>query len=165
MSAPPKLIRRLFLSVVALLLIFGIAAPFVTLNRLTGRIKIALQNSLHRRVDIGDVHLNLFTGPGFTVENVLIYEDPSIGIEPFASVLSLEARVRLSYLWTGTWNFLPSPWKTPALISPSRRTLSGISFRFCSKPTPPRTPPVYRSSRYATAGLTLSSETPSRRSI
>lgn len=105
MSAPPKLIRRLFLSVVALLLIFGIAAPFVTLNRLTGRIKIALQNSLHRRVDIGDVHLNLFTGPGFTVENVLIYEDPSIGIEPFASVLSLEARVRLSYLWTGRLEF------------------------------------------------------------
>ncbi len=105
MSTQAKSIRRLILAAVAIPLLFGIAAPFVTLNRLTGRIKVALQNSLHRRVDIGDVHLNLFTGPGFTVENVLIYEDPSVGIEPFASVLSLEARVSLSSLWTGRLEF------------------------------------------------------------
>lgn len=105
MRVPAKSIRRLILSAVAILMVFGIAAPFVQVNRLAGRIKVALQNSLHRRVDIGDVHLNLFTGPGFSVENVLIYEDPSIGIEPFASVLSLEARVRFSTLWTGRLEF------------------------------------------------------------
>ncbi len=105
MSIPPKSIRRLLLASLAILIAAGMAAPFVTLNRLTGRIKVALQNSLHRRVDIGDVHLNLFTGPGFTVENVLIYEDPSLGIEPFASVTSLQARVSLSSLWTGHLQF------------------------------------------------------------
>src|SRR4051794_16137519 len=101
MSAPVQLIRRLTFAALAVLIAAGIAAPFVQVNRMGGRIKVALQNSLHRRVEIGDVHLNLFTGPGFTVDKVLIYEDPSIGIEPFAFVLSLEARVSLSSLWTG----------------------------------------------------------------
>ena len=121
MSTPTKSIRRLLLSAVAILIVFGIAAPFVTLNRLTGRIKIALQNSLHRRVDLGDVHLNLFTGPGFSVENVLIYEDPSIGIEPFASVLSLEARVSLSSLWTGRLEFSTLTLEDPSvnLVKPA----------------------------------------------
>ncbi len=105
MNAPAKLIRRLIFVAVAILIVCGIAAPFVQVNRLRNRLTAALQNSLHRRVDIGDVHLNLFTGPGFSVDNVLIYEDPSIGIEPFASVLSLEARVRLSSLWTGRLEF------------------------------------------------------------
>ncbi len=121
MSTPTKSIRRLLLSAVAVLIAFGIAAPFVTLNRLAGRIKIALQNSLHRRVDLGNVHLNLFTGPGFSVENVLIYEDPSIGIEPFASVLSLEARVRLSSLWTGRLEFSTLTLEDPSvnLVKPA----------------------------------------------
>jgi hypothetical protein len=105
MSAPVKLIRRLTFLALAMLIAGGIIAPFIQVNRLAGRIKVALQNSLHRRVDIGDVHLNLFTGPGFSVDHVLIYEDPSIGLEPFAYVLSLEARVRLSSLWTGRLEF------------------------------------------------------------
>jgi AsmA protein len=99
------MIRRVAFAAVGLLLAAGIIAPFVQANRFGGRIKEALQNSLHRRVDIGEVRLNLFTGPGFSVENVLIYEDPSFGIEPFASVLSMEARVRLSSLWTGRLEF------------------------------------------------------------
>ncbi|MEO8128139.1 MAG: hypothetical protein ABI822_13645, partial [Bryobacteraceae bacterium] len=98
MKAPSKSVRRLLLAAVAVVIVFGIAAPFIQVNGLAGRIKVALQNSLHRRVDIGDVHINPF-GAGFTVENVLIYEDPAIGIEPFASVTSLEANVRISSLW------------------------------------------------------------------
>jgi len=98
MKSPPKSIRRLLLATAAVLIALGIAAPFVQVNGLAGRIKVALQKSLHRRVDIGDVHINVF-GPGFTVEKVLIYEDPAIGIEPFAFVQSLEASVRISSLW------------------------------------------------------------------
>ena len=53
MSAPVKLIRRLTFVALAMLIAGGIIAPFVQVNRLAGRIKVALQNSLHRRVDIG----------------------------------------------------------------------------------------------------------------
>ena len=50
----------------------------------------------------GPVHFNLFTGPGFTVDDVTIHEDPRAGIEPFAYVGTLEARVQLLSL-------LPAP--------------------------------------------------------
>ena len=38
--------------------------------------------ALGRRVEIGKVHFSLFKGPGFSVDNVTIYEDPAIGMEP-----------------------------------------------------------------------------------
>ena len=40
------------------------------------------RRALGRRVEIGKVHFNLFKGPGFSVDNVTIYEDPAIGMEP-----------------------------------------------------------------------------------
>ena len=46
------------------------------------------------------MHFNLFTGPGFTIEDVTIHEDPRAGIEPFAYVGELEARVRLLSLFS-----------------------------------------------------------------
>ncbi len=41
------------------------------------------------------MYFNVFTGPGFIVEDVTIYDDPRAGIEPFAYVPQLEARVNL----------------------------------------------------------------------
>ena len=83
----------------------GIAAPYIQADRYGQQIREALQRGLNRKVEIGQVHFNLFTGPGFTVENVVIYDDPSAGIEPFAHMLELEARVGLSSLFTGRLEF------------------------------------------------------------
>lgn len=101
----PKLIRGLVAAGVGAILMAGIAAPFVQVNRFEGRIRNALEQSLQRRVEIGEIHFNLFTGPGFSINDVLIHEDPSTGIEPFAYVGSLQARLRLSTLWTGHLEF------------------------------------------------------------
>jgi hypothetical protein len=79
----------------------GAVAPLLNANRFRGEIHSALESALNRRVTIGKVHFNVFTGPGFTVDDVLIEEAPGMGIEPFAHVESLEARVRLASLWTG----------------------------------------------------------------
>jgi hypothetical protein len=84
---------------------FGLAAPHVKANGLRPRIQAALEAALNRHVQIGDVRLNLFTGPGFTVEGVLIGDDPAAGIEPFAHVESMRARVRLASLLTGRLDF------------------------------------------------------------
>jgi hypothetical protein len=46
------------------------------------------------------VRFNLFTGPGFTLKDVTIYDDPSVGIEPLAHVDSVQARVRLISLFS-----------------------------------------------------------------
>src|ERR1035437_608069 len=65
-----------------LLLIAGFVAPEFTVDQYGNRLQASLQRALGRRVELGKVHFNLFKGPGFSVENVTIYEDPSIGMEP-----------------------------------------------------------------------------------
>jgi uncharacterized protein involved in outer membrane biogenesis len=98
-------LRRLLLLGGALFLVLGTLAPFVQVNRFGDRVRVGLENALHRKVRIGDVHFNLFTGPGFSVNDVLIEEDPAFGVEPIASVNQLTARVGITTLWTGKLEF------------------------------------------------------------
>ncbi|HEV2688227.1 MAG TPA: AsmA family protein, partial [Bryobacteraceae bacterium] len=100
-----KYLRRTAIIALLALIAFGFVAPHVKANRLRPRIQAALEAALNRRVHIGDVRLNLFTGPGFTVEGVLIDDDPAAGIEPFAHVDSMRARVRLTSLLAGRLAF------------------------------------------------------------
>jgi len=100
-----KRLRLATLSTIALILAIGLLAPFFKADRYRPRIQAALEAALNRHVEIGSVRLNLFTGPGFTLKDVLIDDDPSAGIEPFAHVESLEARVRLTSLLRGKLAF------------------------------------------------------------
>jgi hypothetical protein len=106
--------RRLAIVAIILLIAIGIAAPFLNANHFLGPIQSALESSLNRRVTIGEAHFSVFTGPGFTVEDVLIDEAPGMGIEPFAHVKSIHARIKLSSLWTGHLAF-----SNLSLIEPS----------------------------------------------
>lgn len=99
-----KLARRAGLVVLAVLAV-GLALPYINVNGYRERIQNALEQALHRKVTIGKVHFELLTGPGFSVEDVTIHEDPRIGIEPIAYVESLTARVRLTTLWTSKLSF------------------------------------------------------------
>src|SRR4029078_13714924 len=99
------MMKRGLIAAFLLLIVLGIAAPYIQADRYGQQIREALQRELNRKVAIGQVHFNLFTGPGLTVENVVIYDDPSAGIEPFAHMLELEARVGLSSLFTGRLEF------------------------------------------------------------
>src|SRR5260370_20276540 len=100
-----KIPWRWLLAGVAAFLVAGIAAPFLSADMFGQRIKQALEASLGRPVTIGKVRFNLFQGPGFTLSDVEISEDPAFGIEPFAAwpggVESLDARLKLKSLWTG----------------------------------------------------------------
>jgi hypothetical protein len=89
----------------AVVLVAGMAAPFLGANRYAEQIRSGLEAALGRRVEFGDVHLNLFRGPGFTVSKVVVYEDPAFGREPFAYVESMEARARLWPLLLGRLEF------------------------------------------------------------
>ena len=53
----------------------------------------------------GEVRLDLFNGPGFSVDKVVVHEDPAVGLEPFAYVESIEARVSFASFWTGRLEF------------------------------------------------------------
>lgn len=100
-----KRAAQLTLAGLVLLLAAGIIAPQFNAGRYRGRIQSALEAALERKVEIGEVRLNLLTGPGFTVRNVYIHEDPKIGLEPIAYVGTLVAFPRLWSLWTGHLSF------------------------------------------------------------
>jgi hypothetical protein len=114
MKAGRRAVRRALFVLAALVLAAGLAAPFLRANRLAGRIRSAIEQGLGRRVEIGEVRFNLFTGPGFTMKDVVIHEDPAVGIEPLAYVGEMDARVGLWSLLAGRLEF-----STLRLIEPS----------------------------------------------
>ena len=96
-----KILAVLFLVVVAA----GIGAPYFGADYFQTRIEHALESALGRKVAIQKTHYNVFTGPGFTIDNVVIEEDPRIGIEAFAKVLQVDARIDWLSLLTGKMEF------------------------------------------------------------
>jgi len=106
--------RWLLITLVGLVAI-GFAAPKVSANRFRPRIQAALETALNRPVHLGAVHLNLFTGPGFTVDDVLIDDDPAAGIEPFAHVEQIQARIRWLSLFSGRLAFSSLRLDTPSV--------------------------------------------------
>lgn len=98
------LLRLLAIGVV-LFLALGAIAPFINAARFSAPIQQALESSLGRKVQFGAVHFTLFSGPGFSVENVTISEDPRYGLEPFAYVPILQAGVRFDKLLFGRMRF------------------------------------------------------------
>jgi len=80
--------------------IAALLAPWVRADRYRGRIEKALEEALGRKVDItGPVRFQLWPGPGFSAQNVVIHDDPAMGAEPLAYVGTLSLSVRPSALW------------------------------------------------------------------
>ena len=87
----------------------AVAAPHFRADGFRARIHDSLERALGRKVEIGEVRFSLFPGPGFTVERVVVYDNPSIGIEPLAYANSgsggLTARLSLWSLLRGRFEF------------------------------------------------------------
>jgi AsmA-like protein len=81
------------------------ASVYVPLNFLRPGVERALGRGLGRRVDIDNVYLTALPAPGFSLDGVTIHEDPRAGIEPFAYVQTLDARVAPLGLLRGRLNF------------------------------------------------------------
>lgn len=97
--------KRLLAIAVMATVAAGIGARFLRVDFVRPKIERALERSLGRHVEIGETHFNLLTGPGFELSSVTIHEDARAGIEPFAYVDSLQARVRLLSLLRGRLEF------------------------------------------------------------
>ena len=85
--------------------VIALAALYLPLDFLRAPVGRALERGLARKVEVGQVHLDLFGAPGFTLDDVVIQEDPRAGIEPFAYVPSLDARLRWLPLLRGHIEF------------------------------------------------------------
>ena len=86
-------------------MLLGLVAPLISVGHYRQQIQRSLEASLGRRVTIGSIHYTLFAGPGFSLDQVTIGEDPRYGIEPCAYVPNLVARVQLDKLLLGRIQF------------------------------------------------------------
>lgn len=128
-----------------------VAAPYWSLEHYRRRIQAGLERELHRRVTAGKLRFQLLGGPGLSLSDVIIEDDPRAGREPFAYVTSLEARIALRSLWsgrlefaslrlvepsvnlvkppTGSWNFVDIVSRPPGLVTADGGRLPAISVR------------------------------------
>lgn len=91
------------LIVVALAALAGFTATrMLPAERFADSVRRGLERSLSRPVDInGRARFVLLPRPGFSVEDVVIHEDPTFSVEPLAYVSNLEVGVSLRALLTG----------------------------------------------------------------
>jgi AsmA protein len=94
-------LRRFWLAYACLLILLGLALlpPLININRFQRRITTSIGGSLGRPVHLDRVSMSLFPLPGFTVENLVVDEDPAFGSEPIIRANNVRATLRLSSLW------------------------------------------------------------------
>jgi hypothetical protein len=70
-------------------------------SRLKSRIIRSISASVGRPVDLGSVHIRLLPRPGFDLQNLVVYDDPSFGAEPILRASEVTAALRLTSLLRG----------------------------------------------------------------
>lgn len=88
----------LALALLALILLL-VLPPLISMSRFQRRIATSISNSLGRPVHLDGVSLNILPLPGFTLENLVVSEDPAFGTEPIIRANSVQATLRISSLW------------------------------------------------------------------
>ncbi len=93
--------RRLvfFAAGVLVLLALVFTPPLLNVNRLRRRFATSMSHSLGRPVHLDNVTLHLLPIPGFTLQNLVVSEDPAFGYEPVIRANTVEATLRASSLW------------------------------------------------------------------
>ena len=94
--------RHLLLALGALLVLLALALtpPMINVQRLRTRIAANMSASLGRRVTLDRVSMHLLPVPGFTLENLVVSEDPAFGSEPTIRANKVVITVRPSSLWS-----------------------------------------------------------------
>jgi hypothetical protein len=153
MKLPRVTLRKIVLAALMLAAAAVAVAPFLHADRFRRKVHQSLEAALGRKVEIADVRFSLLRGPGFTLNKVVIHEDPAIGIEPIAYVASMEANIRIRALFAGRlefsslrlnepsvnlvktvagpWNFQPLVARAAAADLPEFRVRGGrLNFKF-----------------------------------
>jgi AsmA protein len=114
--SPHALRRLLYLAIAALaVLLLVLLPPLVSLNRYQKRIATSISDSLGRPVHLDKVSLNLLPLPGFTLENLVVDEDPAFGSEPVIRADSVRVTLRISSLWRRRVEFSTISFNDPSV--------------------------------------------------
>jgi hypothetical protein len=93
MKLRPGAILKALCGSAVLYLAGSLVAPYISADSYGQRLRTSLERTLGRKVEIrGPVRFSLWRGPGFSAEDVVIREDPSMGFEPAAYVDSIQVR-------------------------------------------------------------------------
>lgn len=146
-TAHPKTTRALILKLVALscvlaFIALSVIAPFVNAEHFSAGVKEALEDSLGRRVSFEKVYYRILPVPGFSLEDVIISEDPRYGLEPFSSMDGLEARLRIDKLLVGQIRFASLRLIDPSLNLVKRDDGAWNVVEFVQRMTAPRRMPL-----------------------
>lgn len=109
--------RRMVWACVALamLLLLALIPPLFKVNRLHRRIAASMSASLGRTVHLDNVSLHVLPVPGFTLENLVVSEDPAFGSEPVIRANTVEVTLRPSSLWRRQVEFSSIKFVEPSL--------------------------------------------------
>lgn len=93
--------RRFAYFLIALLavLLLAFIPPLINVSRLQRRVDTEISAALGRPVHFDHLSLNLLPMPGFTLENLVVEEDPAFGYEPTLHADEVRIDLRLSSLW------------------------------------------------------------------
>jgi hypothetical protein len=154
MKIPAAAIAKGVGAAAAVWLMVGLGAPYVDANPYADRLRGSLSRALGRQVEFRSaVKFSLFKGPGFSVEDVVIHEDPAIGAEPIAYMDSMDVRpsiwsllggrfvvdsvglegahINLTKSDAGNWNFLSIVNRSVMSAAPAIHVRdSRINFKF-----------------------------------
>src|SRR6185437_16698486 len=114
---PGGIFRRflfLWLALVGLLLL-AIVPPLISVNRFQRRIVTSISQCLGRPVHLDRVTLNLLPLPGFTLDNLVVDEDPAFGSEPIIRANSVRVTLRIRSLWTKRVEFSTISFTDPSV--------------------------------------------------
>jgi AsmA protein len=103
-SRRPGVFRRYLLLWIAIfvLILLAIVPPLISVNRFQRRIATSISQSLGRPVHLDRVTLNLLPLPGFTLENLVVDEDPAFGFEPIIRANSVRSSASTRIVFEGT---------------------------------------------------------------
>ncbi len=114
-AGPPRGRWLLWTGVVlALVALLVLTPPLVNANRYRGKIAESMSKSLGRPVHLDNVSLHVLPVPGFTLQNLVVSEDPEFGAEPTIRANTVEATLRVSSLW-----HRPVEFSTVRFVEPS----------------------------------------------
>jgi len=112
-----KFRRRMLWVLIAVVIIAALilTPPLINANRLRLRIANKMSESLGRPVHLDKVTLNILPVPGFTLENLVVGDDPSFGHEPVIRADSVHATLRASSLWRHQVEFGTISFEAPSV--------------------------------------------------
>ena len=133
--------KRALLLVAALLLAAIALPPFINVNRYRLEVASAMGRALGRQVTVGGISMRLFPQPGFSLQNVIIADDPAINAEPLLRAGQVTALLRLSSLWRGRLEIaklsLTDPSLNLARAPDGRWNLQSLLYRVAQTPSAP----------------------------